>query len=80
MKIHPTSSFAGASYVPEACGCWRQGREPSKPLWRPHRQAHANDWAGNLRGLGYDATRSVTGIEMLQQAISAPRLGLGARR
>ena len=37
---------------------------------------HANDWAGNLRALGYDATPTVTGIELVQQAVAAPRLAL----
>ena len=76
MKIHPTDSFAGASHVPQALWLLAAGAGTEQALVGAPSIAHATEWAGNLRGLGYEVTPSVTGIELIQQALAAPRLAL----
>jgi hypothetical protein len=76
MKIQPTSSFPGASYVPEALWLLAQSAGTEQAVVGAPSLAHANDWAGNLRGLGFDAIPTVTGIDLVQQALAAPRLAV----
>ncbi|MDZ4657722.1 MAG: hypothetical protein SH868_09125 [Bythopirellula sp.] len=76
MKINPTRSFPGASYVPEALWLLAASAGTEQAVVGAPTLAHANDWAGNLRALGYDATPTFTGIELLQQALAAPRLAM----
>ncbi|TWU29901.1 HEAT repeat domain-containing protein [Bythopirellula polymerisocia] len=76
MKINPRQSFAGASAVPAAL--WRfvsSSGTPQAVVGAPT-AAHADDWAGALRGMGYDATPVFTGIEVVKQALASPRLEL----
>lgn len=74
MKIHPTSSFPGASYVPLALWQLAAGSGAEQAVVGAPNAEHANNWAGNLRALGYDAISTVTGGELLRQAIAAPRV------
>ncbi len=76
MNINPRKSFPGASYVPEALWLLAQGAGIEQAVVGAPSQAHANNWAGNLRGLGYDAISATTGIGLIQQALGSPRLGL----
>jgi CheY-like chemotaxis protein len=76
MNIHPAQSFPGASLVPQALWLLAQGAGTEQAVVGAPSVAHASDWAGNLRALGYDAIPAVTGIELVQQALASPRLAL----
>jgi hypothetical protein len=76
MKINPTRSFPGASYVPAALWQLASGAGPEQAVVGAPNPNHANNWAGQLRGLGYDATATFTGIELVRQAVSSPRVAL----
>ncbi len=76
MNINPRKSFPGASYIPEALWLLAQGAGTEQAVVGASSYAHANNWAGNLRGLGYDAIPAVTGIELIRQALASPRLTL----
>lgn len=73
MKINPNRSFPGASYVPEALWQIAQGAGPEQAVIGAPVLAHANDWAGYLRGLDFEVSPARTGVEIVQQALAAPR-------
>lgn len=74
MKINPPTSYPGASYVPETLWLLAQGAGTPQAVIGAPVMAHANDWAGNLRGLGFEAIPTTTGIEIIEQATAAPRV------
>jgi CheY-like chemotaxis protein len=76
MKLSPNRSFPGASYVPAALWQFAAGAGTEQAVVGAPNPNHANNWAGNLRALGYDATSTFTGIELIQQAVAAPRIAL----
>ncbi len=76
MKINPQQSFAGASAVPAALWRFASGSgEPQAIVGAPN-PAHAEDWAGGLRGLGFDAIPVFSGIDVVEKALESPRLAL----
>ena len=76
MAIAPQESFAGASAVPQALWDFASGAGAPQAIAASSMTARAVDWAGQLRGLGYDATPVVTGREATRTALESPRLEL----
>lgn len=76
MRIHPQESYAGASAIPAALWRFASGSGTPQAVAGAPTAAHAEDWAGGLRGLGYDAIPVFTGIEVVQKALGSPRLEL----
>jgi CheY-like chemotaxis protein len=76
MELNPTRSFPGASYVPTALWQLASGAGTEQVVVGAPNPNYANDWAGNLRALGYDATPAFTGIELIEQAVRGPRVEL----
>jgi hypothetical protein len=76
MRIRPTESFPGASYVPEALWMFADSAGTEQAIVGSSTVSRADDWAGHLRALGYDATPVATGIDLVDQALAAPRLTL----
>ena len=76
MKIAPQQSFAGASGVPQALWHFAAGAGTPQAIAASSVFTRASDWAGQLRGLGYDATPVATGREALRSALASPRLEL----
>lgn len=76
MKLNPQRSFPGASYVPAALWQLAQGAGTEQAVVGAPNPNHADNWAGNLRALGFDATPTFTGIELIHQALAAPRIAL----
>jgi hypothetical protein len=74
MKIDPNRSFPGASYVPEALWQVAQGAGPEQVVVGAPVMAHADNWAGYLRGLDFEVSPARTGVEIVQQALAAPRV------
>jgi hypothetical protein len=74
MKIDPNRSFPGASYVPEALWQIAQGAGPEQVVVGAPVMAHADNWAGYLRGLDFEVSPARTGVEIVQQALAAPRV------
>lgn len=58
--------------MPEALWFFAAGAGTEQAVVGAPNPNHANDWAGNLRALGYDATPTFTGIELVRQAVAAP--------
>jgi hypothetical protein len=79
MELNPQRSFPGSSEVANALWYFVGGAgEPTAVVAAPAILV-ASDWAGKLRGLGYDATPVRTGREALATAVDpaiAPRLGI----
>ena len=79
MQLNPQRSFPGASEVANSLWYFVGGAgEPTAVVAAPAMLV-ASDWAGKLRGLGYDATPVRTGRDALITAIDpavAPRLGI----
>jgi len=79
MQLNPQRSFPGASEVANSLWYFVGGAgEPTAVVAAPAMLV-ASDWAGKLRGLGYDATPVRTGRDALITAIDpavAPRLGV----
>lgn len=76
MKINPQQSFAGASAVPAALWRFAAGSGTPQAVAGAPTAAHAEDWAGGLRGLGFDAIPVFTGIDVVRTALESPRLEL----
>jgi len=76
MNLGPKRSFAGASGVPKALWYFVAGAGTPQAIAASSVIARASDWAGQLRGLGYDATPVATGREAMQTAMNSPRLEL----
>jgi hypothetical protein len=76
MQISPQQTFPGASGVPPALWRFAAGAGAPQAVAASSVVTRASDWAGQLRGLGYDATPATTGREALEIAIRAPRLAL----
>lgn len=76
MKIAPTQSFAGASGVSQALWYFAAGAGAPQAVAASSNISRASDWAGQLRGLGYDAAPVTTGREALLTALNLPRLEL----
>jgi hypothetical protein len=74
MKISPDRSFPGASYVPEALWQLAQSAGTEQAVIGAPVMAHADNWAGNLRALGYEVSPARTGVEIVEQALAAPRV------
>lgn len=79
MELNPQRSFPGSSQVANSLWYFVGGAgEPTAVVAAPAILV-ASDWAGKLRGLGYDATPVRTGREALVTAVDpaiAPRLGI----
>jgi hypothetical protein len=79
MQLNPQRSFPGSSEVANSLWYFVGGAgEPTAVVAAPAMLV-ASDWAGKLRGLGYDATPVRTGRDALVTAIDpavAPRLGI----
>jgi hypothetical protein len=79
MELNPQRSFPGSSQVANSLWYFVGGAgEPTAVVAAPAILV-ASDWAGKLRGLGYDATPVRTGREALITAVDpsiAPRLGI----
>lgn len=76
MRIAPQRSFPGSSAVAPLLWRFAAGGGPPQAVVACSTVSRASDWAGQLRGLGYDATPATTGREALQAAVLAPRLAL----
>jgi len=76
MKIGPTTTFAGASGVPKALWHFAASAGTPQAIAAASVVTRASDWAGQLRGAGYDATPAGSGREALQLALRSPRLEL----
>lgn len=76
MKISPQRSFAGASGVAPALWQFAAGDGAPQAIAASSVVTRASDWAGQLRGQGYDATPVTTGREALLTALNSPRLEL----
>jgi hypothetical protein len=74
MKINPNRSFPGASYVPEALWQLAQSAGTEQAVIGAPIMAHADNWAGNLRALDFEVSPARTGVEVVQQALAAPRV------
>jgi hypothetical protein len=74
MKINPNRSFPGASYVPEALWQLAQSAGTEQAVIGAPVMAHADNWAGNLRALDFEVSPARTGVEVVQQALAAPRV------
>ncbi len=79
MKLAPTQTFPGASYVPKALWYFVAGAgQPAAVVAAPV-FPKATDYAGQLRALGYDAMPAGAGRTALMAALDparAPRLAL----
>jgi hypothetical protein len=79
MQLAPTHSFPGASYVPEALWYFVAGAGNPAAITASADIVQAGDWAGKLRGLGYEATQARLGREALLAAVdpaNSARLGV----
>ncbi|MEM8944562.1 MAG: hypothetical protein AAGD11_05200 [Planctomycetota bacterium] len=76
MKIKPQRSFAGASGVAKALWYFASGSGDPQVVVASSVVGKASDWAGQLRGLGYDPTPVTTGRQTLLTALNSPRLEL----
>ena len=76
MKLAPKRSFAGASGVPKALWSFATGAGAPQVVVASSVAGQANDWAGQLRGLGYEAMPVATGREALRVASESSRLEL----
>ncbi len=76
MKLAPQRSFAGASRVPKTLWEFAAGAGPAQTVVASAVTLRADDWAAQLRGLGYDATPATSGRAALQVALNSPRLEL----
>jgi len=76
MKISPTQTFAGASNVPKCLWQFVGGAGQVQAIAASSVAERANDWAGRLRGLGYDATSTGSGRQATRTALNSPRLAL----
>jgi hypothetical protein len=79
MQLAPSQSFPGASYLTDAIWYFVAGAGPPTAIAASPDVVEASNWAGKLRGLGYEATSARTGREALLAAIdpaSSARLGL----
>lgn len=76
MEIGPPRSFPGASAVPPALWRFAAGAGSPQAVAASSTPNTASDWAGQLRGLGYEAIPAATGREALEAAVLAPRLAL----
>lgn len=76
MKISPTQTFAGASNVPKCLWQFVGGAGQAQAIAASSVAERANDWAGRLRGLGYDATSAGSGRQATRTALNSPRLAL----
>jgi hypothetical protein len=74
MKINPNRSFPGASYVPEALWQLAQSSGTEQAVIGAPVMAHADNWAGNLRALDFEVSPARTGVEIVEQALAAPRV------
>jgi hypothetical protein len=79
MQLNPTQTFPGASQVAKALWFFAAGGgDPAVVVAAPV-FPQASNWAGQLRGLGYEATPAATGRNALIAAFdpaAAPRLAL----
>jgi hypothetical protein len=79
MELNPPRSFPGASHVAEALWYFAAGAgQPAAVVAAPV-FTRASDWAGQLRGLGYEAMPVATGHEALYAALDpavSARLGV----
>lgn len=70
MKLAPSRSFSGSSYVADALWFFAVGAgDPAAVVASPV-FTRASGWAGDLRGLGYDATPTSTGRDALVAALA----------
>lgn len=79
MTLAPARTFPGASFVPKALWYFAAGAgDPSAVAAAPIMPV-ASDWAGQLRGLGYEAMPAATGRAAIVAAVDpgvSPRLAL----
>jgi hypothetical protein len=79
MQLSPARSFPGSSYVPEAVWYFvASAGDPTAIVASPD-IVEASDWAGQLRGAGYEATPARWGRDVLVAAIdpaNSARLGV----
>ncbi len=69
MELNPPRSFPGASYVADSLWYFAAGAgEPAAVAAAPV-FTRASDWAGQLRGLGYEAMPAATGREAIRAAL-----------
>ena len=74
MQLSPPQTFPGASCVPEALWYFAAGAGDPAAVAAAPVFTRASDWAGQLRGLGYEATPAGTGrAALVAAARSAPR-------
>lgn len=76
VKINPTRSFAGASNVPKALWSFATSSGDPQAIVASSVVGVATDWAGQLRGRGYDPTPVTSGRQILLAALNAPQLDL----
>ncbi|WP_145063851.1 PleD family two-component system response regulator [Adhaeretor mobilis] len=73
MKLAPGRRFPGSSHVAPTLWYFATSAGDPVALAGGSTVAHANEWAGSLRGLGYDATPAVNGRGLLLAAFDRSR-------
>ena len=68
MELAPPRTFPGASYVPEALWYFVAGSGDATAVVAAPISVRASDLAGQLRGLGYEATPAGSGLAALRAA------------
>jgi hypothetical protein len=79
MQLAPTRSFPGASGVADSLWYFAAGAGEASAVTAASDLIEASNWAGHLRGLGYEATPVRTGRDALEAATdpaAAPRLAV----
>lgn len=76
MKTDPQQSFAGASGVAKALWNFASSSGNLQVIVASSIVGSASEWAGELRGRGYDAAPVTTGRQTLLAALNSPRLEL----
>ena len=76
MSINPQQSFAGASAVSKTVWDFAAGAGPAQAIAAASVSNRANDWAGQLRTAGFEATVATSGRDALQQMLDSANLRL----
>jgi hypothetical protein len=79
MELNPPRTFPGASYVPKALWYFAAGAGDPVAVVAAPVFPRSSDWAGQLRGLGYEAMPVGTGRDAIAAALDtavSPRLGV----
>jgi hypothetical protein len=68
MELAPRQAFPGASHMPQALWYFAAGSGDATAVAAAPIVVRSSDWAGQLRGLGYDAMPATSGLGALHAA------------